>query len=122
VRFFQHTEAQALDFSDDHMTVFCGNGAAVRAGTLFMANAYARHINGDIRERTIFTYDYVVEVELPDGADVLAATGGYFGDAPPYQGHLIAIDRGSGRIAAAALPLPSALASSPNLRRSSQGK
>jgi len=73
VRFYQHTEAQALDISDDNMTVFCGNGAAVRANTLFMANAYARHINGDIRERTIFTYDYVVEVELPDGADVLAS-------------------------------------------------
>jgi hypothetical protein len=28
---------------------------------LFMANAYARHINGDIHERTIFTYNYVVE-------------------------------------------------------------
>jgi len=73
VRFFQDTEAQALDFSDDHMTVFCGNGAAIRARNLFMANAYARHINGDIGERAIFTYDYVVEVELPDGADVLAS-------------------------------------------------
>jgi outer membrane protein assembly factor BamB len=33
-----------------------------------------------------------------DGADVLAATGGYFGDAPPYQGHVVAIDRSSGRL------------------------
>ncbi len=33
-----------------------------------------------------------------DGPDVLAATGGYFGDAPPYQGHLVAIDRQSGHI------------------------
>jgi hypothetical protein len=33
-----------------------------------------------------------------DGADVLAATGGYFGDAPPYQGHLVAIDRRSGQL------------------------
>jgi PQQ-like domain len=33
-----------------------------------------------------------------DGADVLAATGGYFGDAPPYQGHVILIDRSSGRV------------------------
>jgi gamma-glutamylputrescine oxidase len=73
VRFFQNTEAQALDFSDDHMTVFCGNGAAIRANTLFMANAYARHINGDVRERTIFTYDYVVQVELPQGANVLTS-------------------------------------------------
>jgi glycine/D-amino acid oxidase-like deaminating enzyme len=73
VRFFQNTEAQGLDFADDHMTVFCGSGTAVRANTLFMANAYARHINGDIHERTIFTYNYVVEVELPDGADVLGS-------------------------------------------------
>jgi gamma-glutamylputrescine oxidase len=73
VRFFQNTEAQALDFADDQMTIFCGSGTAVRANTLFMANAYARHINGDIHERTIFTYNYVVEVELPDGADVLGS-------------------------------------------------
>jgi hypothetical protein len=33
-----------------------------------------------------------------DGPDVLAATGGYFGDAPPYQGHLALIDRSSGRL------------------------
>jgi len=40
---------------------------------LFMANAYARHINGDVLERAIFEYDYVVEVELPDQASTLAA-------------------------------------------------
>jgi hypothetical protein len=33
-----------------------------------------------------------------DGADVVAATGGYFGDAPPYQGHVALIDRTSGRL------------------------
>ena len=73
VRFFQHTEAQALDFSDHQMTVFCGNGATIGANTLFMANAYARHINGDALERAIFEYDYVVEVELPEGAKTLLA-------------------------------------------------
>jgi putative pyrroloquinoline-quinone binding quinoprotein len=31
-----------------------------------------------------------------DGPDILVATGGYFGDAPPYQGHLVLIDRSSG--------------------------
>jgi PQQ-like domain len=35
-----------------------------------------------------------------DGADVLAATGGYFGDAPPYQGHVALIDRTSGTLRA----------------------
>ena len=74
VRFFQGTEAQALDFSDSHqVSVFCGNGANIRANTLFMANAYARHINGDVLERAIFEYDYVVEVELPEGAKMLAS-------------------------------------------------
>jgi hypothetical protein len=34
------------------------------------------------------------------GPDVLVATGGYLGDAPPYQGHLMLLDRTSGRIAA----------------------
>ena len=29
---------------------------------------------------------------------VLAATGGYIGDAPPYQGHVVAIDARTGRI------------------------
>jgi glycine/D-amino acid oxidase-like deaminating enzyme len=38
-----------------------------------MANAYARHINGDVLERAIFEYDYVVEVELPEGAKTLMA-------------------------------------------------
>jgi outer membrane protein assembly factor BamB len=35
-----------------------------------------------------------------DGPDVIATTGGYIGDAPPYQGHVVSIDRESGRIAA----------------------
>jgi outer membrane protein assembly factor BamB len=29
---------------------------------------------------------------------VLAATGGYIGDAPPYQGHVVALDADTGRI------------------------
>jgi outer membrane protein assembly factor BamB len=33
------------------------------------------------------------------GRYVVAVTGGYFGDAPTYQGHLALIDRSSGRIA-----------------------
>jgi len=34
-----------------------------------------------------------------DGPDVVAATSGYFGDAPPYQGHVALIGRSSGRLA-----------------------
>ncbi len=29
---------------------------------------------------------------------VLASTGGFIGDIPPYQGHVVAIDRGTGRL------------------------
>ncbi|MBV9916816.1 MAG: hypothetical protein JO153_09980, partial [Solirubrobacterales bacterium] len=32
------------------------------------------------------------------GNSVLATTGGYIGDAPPYQGHVVTIDRASGQI------------------------
>ncbi len=35
-----------------------------------------------------------------DGRYLLAATGGYYGDTPPYQGHVLAIYRGSGRVRA----------------------
>jgi hypothetical protein len=35
-----------------------------------------------------------------DGGDVLASTGGYLGDGPPYQGHLVVIARSSGRLQA----------------------
>jgi hypothetical protein len=34
-----------------------------------------------------------------DGPDVVVATSGYLGDAPPYQGHVALIDRSSGRLA-----------------------
>jgi outer membrane protein assembly factor BamB len=35
-----------------------------------------------------------------DGPDVIATTSGYSGDAPIYQGHVVLIDRDSGKIAA----------------------
>lgn len=34
-----------------------------------------------------------------DGPDVIATTGGYFGDTPVYQGHVVLISRSSGGIA-----------------------
>ena len=33
-----------------------------------------------------------------DGPWLIAVTGGYVGDQPPYQGHVVAIDRASGRV------------------------
>jgi len=70
VRIFQNTEAQAVEASDGQLTVYCGNGAAIRTVEIFMANAYARHINGEALERSIFAYDYVVMIDLPDGNKV----------------------------------------------------
>ena len=73
VRIYQNTEAQAFDDLDGRLTVFCGNGASIQTNYVFMANAYSRHINGDILERAIFSYDYVVEVELPEHLNILPA-------------------------------------------------
>ena len=33
-----------------------------------------------------------------DGADVVAVTGGYIGDVPPYDGHVVTLTRAGGRI------------------------
>jgi hypothetical protein len=33
-----------------------------------------------------------------DGPDIVVATSGYIGDIPPYQGHVVLIDRASGRL------------------------
>ena len=33
-----------------------------------------------------------------DGPDLVVATSGYFGDIPPYQGHVVLIERSSGRL------------------------
>ena len=32
------------------------------------------------------------------GGNLIATTGGYTGDAPPYQGHVVLIDKGSGKL------------------------
>jgi gamma-glutamylputrescine oxidase len=72
VRIFQNTEAQAVETADGQLTVFCSNGAAIKTRQIFMANAYARHINGEALERSIFAYDYVVLVDLPQNAKTLA--------------------------------------------------
>jgi glycine/D-amino acid oxidase-like deaminating enzyme len=73
VRIFQETEAEAIELSDGQISVFCSNGAHVQAGQVFMANAYARHINPEVFERSIFSYDYVVVIDFPDGAQTLAS-------------------------------------------------
>jgi len=50
----------------------------------------------------VVTTDPVREKSAPAlnlvGDLVLLATGGYVGDAPPYQGHVVAVDRRSGRL------------------------
>ena len=60
--------------------------------------------NGRQRWSTPITFDSTHEkiagaLNVTSGF-VVAATGGYYGDAPPYQGHVVLIDRASGRIAA----------------------
>jgi len=75
VRIFQQMAAEAVEPVDSGLDIFCGNGAQIRASQVFMANAYARHINAEALERSIFAYDYVVTVDLPEGAKTLASAG-----------------------------------------------
>jgi DNA-binding beta-propeller fold protein YncE len=46
------------------------------------------------------THEKIAAALNLDGGSLLVSTGGYFGDIPPYQGHVVVIDRSSGRIRA----------------------
>jgi hypothetical protein len=46
------------------------------------------------------THEKIAAALNISGNAVVVTTGGYIGDAPPYQGHVVMIDRGSGRITA----------------------
>ena len=42
------------------------------------------------------THEKITAALNVDGPDVIATTGGYIGDTPPYQGHLVLISRATG--------------------------
>jgi hypothetical protein len=44
------------------------------------------------------THEKIAAALNISASSVIAVTGGYIGDAPPYQGHVVMIDRASGRI------------------------
>jgi outer membrane protein assembly factor BamB len=46
------------------------------------------------------THEKIAAALNIEGASLLVTTGGYYGDAPPYQGHVLLIDRASGHIRA----------------------
>jgi hypothetical protein len=46
------------------------------------------------------THEKIAAALNVSGGSLIVATGGYLGDAPPYQGHAVTIDLGSGRITA----------------------
>jgi gamma-glutamylputrescine oxidase len=71
VRLYAGTEAEALDVDGGELAVRTNSGVTIRTRRVFMANAYARAINGDVQERAIFLYDYVIVVEVPQGARLL---------------------------------------------------
>jgi outer membrane protein assembly factor BamB len=45
------------------------------------------------------THEKIASALSIDGPFVVAVTGGYIGDTPPYDGHVVTIDRGTGHIA-----------------------
>jgi hypothetical protein len=46
------------------------------------------------------THEKIASALNISGGSVVVTTGGYIGDAPPYQGHVVLIDRASGRVTA----------------------
>ncbi|MGN6872603.1 MAG: hypothetical protein ACTHMY_29795 [Solirubrobacteraceae bacterium] len=46
------------------------------------------------------THEKIASALNISGSSVVVTTGGYVGDAPPYQGHVVMIDQSSGRITA----------------------
>ena len=44
------------------------------------------------------THEKIASALNISGASVVAVTGGYIGDAPPYQGHVVLVDRSDGRV------------------------
>ena len=67
---------------------------ALENGTEDRAGAWPVSITRDA------THEKVAPALNIDGSYVIVTTGGYIGDTPPYQGHVVAIDRESGHIAA----------------------
>lgn len=46
------------------------------------------------------THEKIASALNISGGSLIVTTGGYIGDVPPYQGHVVTIDRASGRISA----------------------
>jgi outer membrane protein assembly factor BamB len=46
------------------------------------------------------THEKLASPPSLDGPDLIVVTDGYIGDTPPYQGHVVSIDRATGRIVA----------------------
>ena len=46
------------------------------------------------------THEKIASALNISGSSLVVVTGGYIGDAPPYQGHVVMIDRSTGRITA----------------------
>lgn len=44
------------------------------------------------------THEKIASALNISGREVIVTTGGYLGDSPPYQGHVVTIDRSTGRI------------------------
>jgi hypothetical protein len=94
------TAAPVLDPSPRHRYVFAASPdglvhkLALASGREVRAGAWPVSVTRDpTREKMAAALNV-------DGPYVIAATGGYIGDAPVYQGHVVLIDRESGKVAA----------------------
>ncbi|MFL5864423.1 MAG: PQQ-binding-like beta-propeller repeat protein [Solirubrobacteraceae bacterium] len=68
------------------------NGVIHKLSVASGHQVWARRITFDA------THEKIASSLHTTGRRVVAVTGGYIGDAPPYDGHVVTIDRASGRI------------------------
>ena len=72
-----------------------------RIHKLRIANGHEVRSGGwPVRVTSDPTHEKIASALNISGASVIVVTGGYVGDAPPYQGHVVTINRTSGRVTA----------------------
>jgi hypothetical protein len=72
--------------------------AAAPSGRIYKLSVADGHVVWSVSITRLPSREKIASALNYAGGHVIATTGGYIGDAPPYQGHVAVIDAGSGRL------------------------
>jgi outer membrane protein assembly factor BamB len=87
------TTSPAVDPNDRFVYTAASNGVAYKLALANGRKVWSRSITFDP------VHEKIASALNLSGRYVVAVTGGYYGDAPPYDGHVVMINRATGRIA-----------------------